>query len=60
MRAIHQLAWACILDNRSDFIPDVSALDPKMWDGVIDSETKNMIDELGFSGIQVTVDDRAR
>eukprot|EP00615_Pteridomonas_danica_P013577 CAMPEP_0114341584 /NCGR_PEP_ID=MMETSP0101-20121206/9146_1 /TAXON_ID=38822 ORGANISM="Pteridomonas danica, Strain PT" /NCGR_SAMPLE_ID=MMETSP0101 /ASSEMBLY_ACC=CAM_ASM_000211 /LENGTH=124 /DNA_ID=CAMNT_0001475239 /DNA_START=39 /DNA_END=413 /DNA_ORIENTATION=+ len=47
-------------ERRLDFVPEVSALDVKAWDGVVDSVTKEMIDELGFKEIQVSVDDRSR
>ena len=32
----------------------------QMWDGVVDSVTKEMVDELGFSEISVSVNDNAR
>eukprot|EP01083_Nonionella_stella_P126003 381176_1 len=47
-------------ERRLDFVPEVSALDPAAWDGVVDSVTKEMIDELGYKEISVTVDDRSR
>jgi len=31
-----------------------------MWDGVVDSVTKEMVDELGFGDINVAVNDNAR
>jgi small subunit ribosomal protein S17e len=45
-------------ERRLDFVPEVSALDPKMWDGVIDTATKEMLESLGFKDIQVQVSDR--
>ena len=44
-------------ERRLDFVPEISALDPKMWDGKIDLATKEMIDELGFKDIAVSVED---
>ena len=40
-----------------DFVPEVSALDPKLWDGHVDSATKDMLDELGFKELNVQVSD---
>lgn len=45
-------------ERRLDFVPDVSALDPKVWDGVVDAATKDMVESLGFKEIQLTVEGR--
>ena len=44
-------------ERRLDFVPEVSALDPKLWDGHVDSATKDMLDELGFKELNVQVSD---
>ena len=38
-----------------DFVPEVSALDPKVWDGEVDGVTKEMLVELGFPDLNVNV-----
>ena len=47
-------------ERRLDFVPDVSALDRSVWDGVVDSATKEMVESLGFKELPLAVDDRAR
>jgi small subunit ribosomal protein S17e len=47
-------------ERRLDFVPPVSKLAASEWDGVVDSVTKEMVEELGFKEIALTVDDRAR
>ena len=42
-------------ERRLDFVPDVSALDPKMWSGEVDQATKDMLDDLGFKELQCNV-----
>ena len=45
-------------ERRLDFVPEVSALDKTVWDGSVDSATKEMLEELGFKDLQVTVEDK--
>ena len=42
-------------ERRLDFVPEVSALDPKVWDGEVDGVTKEMLVELGFPDLNVNV-----
>jgi small subunit ribosomal protein S17e len=44
-------------ERRLDFVPDVSALDPSVWDGAVDSVTKEMVEELGFKELPLVVSD---
>ena len=42
-------------ERRLGFVPEVSALDPKVWDGEVDGVTKEMLVELGFPDLNVNV-----
>ena len=42
-------------ERRLDFVPEVSQLDPKVWDGAVEAETKEMLEALGFKDIQCHV-----